>query len=190
VSRQDITNTMSTLLAAATIVIQVMLAILVLIALVALVWQPARRLLREIRATLMGSELWIAFAIAVIATAGSLWYSEAAGFVPCRLCWIQRIAMYPLVPILLVAALRRDNRAGVLYSFVFPIAGAITAAYHLYIEANPEAESAACKIAAPCSVKWIEEFGYVTIPMLAITAFFAIGALQAFAWSRGRGPMS
>ena len=40
--------------------------------------------------------LWIAFLVAATATAGSLYFSEVADFVPCRLCWFQRIAMYPL----------------------------------------------------------------------------------------------
>jgi disulfide bond formation protein DsbB len=186
VSKQDVTDALATILAAGAIVLQVILAVLALIAVAAIFSSGARRVLREIRETLMGTELWIAFAIALIATAGSLWFSEGGGYVPCRLCWIQRIAMYPLVPVLLVAALRRDHRAGVQYAFVMPIAGILTAGYHLYIEANPEAESASCKIGAPCSVKWIEEFGYITIPMLAMTAFVAIAALLAFSWSRGR----
>jgi disulfide bond formation protein DsbB len=104
--------------------------------------------------------------------------------VPCRLCWMQRIAMYPLAVILLVAAARRDRRGGVLYAAAFPVAGTLVSAYHLYIEANPDKESPACRVSAPCSTKWIEEFGYVTIPMLAITAFLTIGALLAMAWSR------
>ena len=53
--------------------------------------------------------LWIAFLVAATATAGSLYFSEVADFVPCQLCWFQRIAMYPLAVILLVAAIRRDR---------------------------------------------------------------------------------
>jgi disulfide bond formation protein DsbB len=184
VSKADITDGMSTGLAAIAIVLQVLLVLLALLALAALFSTGARRLLVEVRDTLLGGELWIAWGIAAIATLGSLWYSEAAEFVPCRLCWFQRIAMYPLAVMLLVAAIRRDTRAGVYYAFVFPIAGALVSAYHLYIEANPDAESEGCKVGVPCSTKWIDEFGYVTIPMLAITAFLTIAALLAMAWSR------
>jgi disulfide bond formation protein DsbB len=183
-STRDLTDALSTGLAAIAIVLQVVLALLLLLALAALVFAPARRLLAEIRATLLGSELWVAWVVALVATLGSLWYSEIADFVPCRLCWMQRIAMYPMTAILLVAAIRRDLRGGVLYAAIFPVAGSIIAAYHLYIEANPEKESAACKVSAPCSTKWIDEFGYVTMPMLAITAFLTIAALLLFAWSR------
>jgi disulfide bond formation protein DsbB len=91
--------------------------------------------------------------------------------------------MYPLVVVLLVGALRRD-RAAVLYALPFPIVGAGIAIYHIYIEYNPEAESAGCKIGAPCSTKWIEEFGYVTLPVLAFSAFAAIIVLLAMTWSR------
>ena len=183
-STADLTDALTTALAVLAIGLQVLLVLLALLALAALVFRPARRLLVEIRATLLGGELWMAWAVALVATLGSLWYSEVADFVPCRLCWMQRIAMYPLAVILLVSALRRDVRAAVQYAAVFPFAGAIVAAYHLYIEANPDKESAGCRISAPCSAKWIDEFGYVTMPMLAITAFATIAALLAFAWSR------
>lgn len=183
-STRDVTDALTTGLSAVAIVLQVVLGLLLLLALIALVFAPARRLLAEIRATLLGSELWIAWFVALVATLGSLWYSEIADFVPCRLCWMQRIAMYPMAAILLVAAIRRDARGGVLYAAIFPLAGTIVATYHLYIEANPEQESASCKISAPCSTKWIDEFGYVTLPMLAITAFLSIAALLLFAWSR------
>lgn len=183
-SVREVTDVISTGLAAIAIVMQVVLALALVLALAALVFVPARRLLAEVRATLFGGEIWMAWIVALVATLGSLWYSEIADFVPCRLCWMQRIAMYPLAVILLMAAIRRDLRGGVLYAAAFPVVGTMIAAYHLYIEANPEKESAACKISAPCSAKWIDEFGYVTIPMLAITAFLTIAALLAMAWSR------
>src|SRR5688572_25368727 len=175
------TETVSTTLAAGAVVLQVVLVLLALVAAAALFSDGARRLLGEVRATLLGGELWIAWGIAAIATLGSLYFSEIADFIPCRLCWFQRIGMYPLAVILFVAALRRDRANGVFYALAFPVVGAAVSAYHLYIEANPGAESAGCKIGAPCSVKWIEEFGYVTIPMLAITAFAAVFALLLLA---------
>jgi disulfide bond formation protein DsbB len=168
-----VTEVVTTVLAAGAVVVQIVLAALIVLALAAIFSGGARRLLGEVRATLLGSELWVAWGIAAVATLGSLYFSEIAHFVPCRLCWFQRIAMYPLAVILLVAAVRRD-RAGALYALAFPPIGALVAGYHLYIEANPGAESASCKIGVPCSVKWIEKFGYVTLPMLAMTAFVAI----------------
>lgn len=184
-SEQDVTDAVTSALAALAIFGQVLLALLALLALAALVLAPARRLLREARDTLLGGELWAASAIALIATLGSLYFSEIADFVPCRLCWFQRIAMYPLAVLLVVAAWRRDVRGAFLYGIAFPVVGAGIAIYHLYIENNPDAESQGCKIGgAPCSTKWIEEFGYVTIPTLALTAFALIAVLLGMAWSR------
>ena len=180
------TDTLSLVLAAGAVVLQAVLALLLLLAVVSLFSTRARAALAEIRDTLLGFELWGAWSLAAIATAGSLYYSEVADFVPCRLCWFQRIAMYPLVAVLLVAAIRRDVRGGVFYALPFPIVGAAVSAYHIYIEQNPEAEGVGCKVGVPCSFKWVEELGYVTLPVLAITAFAAILALLLFALSRSR----
>jgi disulfide bond formation protein DsbB len=183
-SRKDSTDAVSTAFAAATVVIQVLLAILLVVA-VAAIWSPrARRLLVEARASLLGGELWVAWGFALLATAGSLFFSEVSQFIPCRLCWFQRIGMYPLAAILLIAALRRDIRGGALYGLPLAAFGAIVAIYHIYIEYHPEAETAGCKIGAPCTTKWIDKLGYVTIPVLALTAFLAIIALLSMALSR------
>ena len=178
------TDTLSLVFAAGALVIQAVLALLLLVAVVAIFSTRARAGLVEVRDTLLGLELWGAWSLATIATAGSIYYSEIADFVPCRLCWFQRIAMYPLVVILLIAAIRRDVRGGVLYALPFPIVGAAISAYHIYIEYHPEAESQSCKAGVPCSFKWIEELGYVTLPVLAISAFGGILALLLFALSR------
>lgn len=124
-----------------------------------------------------------------MATLGSLFLSEYSDFIPCRLCWFQRIAMYPLAVVLFGAALRPDVRGAFFYGLPLAVIGGIVAIRHLYIEANPGAEPASCKVGAPCSVKWIDVFGHVTIPMLALTAFAAIVALLAVAWS-AREPRS
>jgi disulfide bond formation protein DsbB len=184
VDKKDVTDAVATTLAVGAMILQVLVVALALVALVALVWRPARRVLVEARESLFGGELWIAWAIALIATLGSLFFSEYSDFVPCRLCWFQRIAMYPLAIVLLVGALRRDVRAAVQYALVFPVAGALVSIYHIYIENNPGAESASCKMGVPCSVKWIDEFGYITMPTLALTAFLSILALLLLAWSR------
>ena len=52
--------------------------------------------------------LALAAAAALVGTLGSLYLSEVANFPPCRLCWFQRVAMYPLVVVLGVAGVRRD----------------------------------------------------------------------------------
>ncbi len=171
-------------LAALAVVAQAALLVLVILALASFVSPTARGWLGELRATVAGTELWAAWAVALVATLGSLFFSEVSDFVPCRLCWFQRIAMYPLAVILLVAALRRDFGSGPLYALAFPIVGAAISIWHIYIEINPDAEPSSCRIAAPCSTKWIDELGYVTIPVLALTAFAAILALLLMARAR------
>jgi disulfide bond formation protein DsbB len=184
VEKADVTDAVAIVLAALAVAAQAALAALLLLALASLASQRARGWLRELRATVAGAELWVAWAVAAVATAGSLFFSEYADFVPCRLCWFQRIAMYPLAVLLLIAAIRGDRRAGPLYALPFPVAGALVSIYHVYIEYNPEAESASCKVSAPCSLRWIEELGYVTIPVLALTAFAAIFVLLLAARTR------
>jgi disulfide bond formation protein DsbB len=119
-----------------------------------------------------GYELWLAFLVAAIATGGSLFFSEIAHFVPCELCWYQRICMYPLSIATLLAALANDRRAA-RYLLPLPLVGAGVSVYHLLVENGVVGESRACLISAPggCGVKWINEFGYMTIPTLALTGF-------------------
>ena len=187
-SKQDATDAVAAALSGLAIALQVLVVVAALIGLVALFSPGARRLLAGARDALLGGELWAAWVVALVSVLGSLFFSEISDFIPCRLCWYQRIAMYPLVIILLVGALRRDVRAAVQYAFAFPVIGAGIAIYHIYIEHHPEAETAGCKIGAPCSTKWFEKFGYVTIPVLALSAFAAIIVLLAMAWSRRDRP--
>jgi len=175
-----LTETLSTTLAILAIALQVVLVVFLGLVVLAPVWRVARRGRDAVRRFLDGAELALAWVVALVATLGSLYFSEVAGFIPCRLCWFQRIAMYPLALILLLAVVAKDRR-GAYYAVGLPVIGAVVSLWHLYIEANPDAESAGCRIGAPCSTKWIDEFGYVTIPMLALTAFAVIAALLVLA---------
>ena len=128
--------------------------------------------------------LWIAFLVAGTAMAGSLYFSEVADFIPCRLCWFQRICMYPLALLTLLAALANDYRIA-RYLLPLPVIGAGFSVYHLLVENGVVHETQGCRISAPggCAIKWIDEFGYVTIPTLALTGFalvFAFLLLAAF----------
>lgn len=117
----------------------------------------------------------LATAIAAVATGGSLLLSEVAGYVPCTLCWYQRIAMYPLVIILGVATWRRDRHV---WRTALPLTtlGAIISVWHIVIERRP-ALGGVCDPAAPCAVRWVEEFGVLTLPTMALIAFVAIAVL-------------
>lgn len=125
--------------------------------------------------------LTLAWIVAVVATIGSLWLSEGAGFVPCRLCWYQRAAMYPLAVILGIAAARRD-RAVRVYALPVIAIGATISVWHMLIERFPSLETGtSCDPANPCSFIVVERFGYLTIPTMALTAFALITVLLLLA---------
>ena len=128
----------------------------------------------------------LALVVAAVTTAGSLLYSEVKDFVPCELCWYQRICMYPLVAILAVGVLRRDRNVG-WYAAPFVIVGAPLALYHWLVERVPSlAESSSCSVFVPCSVPYFEELGYVTLAFMDMSAFLLIGALLVTARARDR----
>jgi Disulfide bond formation protein DsbB len=117
--------------------------------------------------------LWIAFLIAATATAGSLYFSEVANYAPCQLCWYQRIAMYSLAPILLVAAIRRD-RSVRWYAGPLAAGGAVISTYHYLIEWRPSLQGGACGFGPSCADIWFREFGFVTLAFMALCGFLAI----------------
>ena len=174
------TAVVATMLALLAVVVQVVLVAFLLVVVLSLVWAPARRGRDAVRGAVDGAELALAWVVALAATAGSLYFSEVAHFVPCQLCWFQRIAMYPLALILLLASVWRDRR-GAAYAVGLPLLGGAISAYQLWIEHHPESEIPGCGIGVSCSVRWIEELGYVTIPVLALTAFAAVAGLLVLA---------
>jgi disulfide bond formation protein DsbB len=144
-----------------------------LLALAGLLWLAGvRGPLTWIRSAIWGYELWLAFAVSAIASGGSLFFSEVAHYVPCELCWFQRIFMYPLSIVTLLAALWNDHRVA-RYLLPLPVIGAGFAIYHVLVEEGVVTQSQSCLVSAPggCATKWIDEFGYMTIPTLALTGF-------------------
>jgi len=174
------THDVIVVLAALGVVGQVIAGLMLLVGLLWLV--GVRPPLAAIRSAIWGYELWFVFLVAAIATGGSLFFSEVANFVPCELCWFQRIAMYPIALISLLMALANDHRAA-RYLLPLPLIGAGVSIYHLLVENGVVEQSQACLVSAPggCATKWINEFGYVTIPTLALTGFALTFAFLLFA---------
>ena len=127
----------------------------------------------------------LAAVVALVATAGSLYLSEVAHFTPCRLCWYQRIGMYPMVVICGLAALRRDLRAWP-YPLALSLLTLVISTYHVLLERYPTLETSVCEVANPCTIVWVKHFGFVTIPFMAASGFLAITAsmVLARAWIR------
>ena len=128
---------------------------------------------REVEESLRGRELTIGFIVATAATLGSLYLSEIAHLEPCKYCWFQRIAMYPLALVLGMAAWRKDREIRI-YAMALASIGAAIAGYHYLIQQFPSLSAGECSITVPCTAAYIWEFGFVSIPWMALSAFALI----------------
>ncbi len=158
-----------------------LLTIVAMVGILGLVWlrvslrwsDAARPILNDVHR----SSLWLGFVVAATCTLGSLYFSEIADYAPCKLCWFQRIAMYPLAVLLLVAAIRKEH---LIRWYVLPIAliGLAIASYHYLIEWRPDLDSGTCDLFGPsCTDTWFKEFGFITLSFMAAIGFLAILAL-------------
>ncbi len=123
------------------------------------------------------TNLYLAWLVALAATLGSLYFSEVRHFVPCTLCWYQRILMYPLAIVLGIASYRQD---GAVRGYVLPLSvlGMGFATYHVLEQNIPGFGSPAlCRAGIPCSLHYIHWLGFITIPVLSLTAFTLITVL-------------
>ncbi len=118
--------------------------------------------------------LYVAWMISVLSVLTSLYFSEILHFAPCVLCWYQRVFMYPLPFILTIGIIKKDKALPVYVSVLCSV-GWIIALYHvlLYYHIIPE-QLAPCTIGVSCTTKFIEYFGFITIPFLSFVAFSSI----------------
>jgi len=128
--------------------------------------------------------IYFAWVVSLIATGGSLYFSEILGFIPCTLCWFQRIFMYPQALLLGMAAYRNDR--GII-PYIFPltiIGGSISLFHYLEQKVPGFASIAPCTVGVPCAQAYIDWFGFITIPFLALVAFILI---TVFLWLARKG---
>ncbi|HEX9762679.1 MAG TPA: disulfide oxidoreductase [Acidimicrobiia bacterium] len=123
--------------------------------------------------------LWLAWLVALVATSGSLVYSEVIHYVPCRLCWFQRIAMYPMSVVLLVGAVRKDLAAR-FYALPLALIGLLISIWHYTIQVFPSLEGGSCDPLNPCSARYVEVLGFISIPFMAGAGFTLIAVLLLF----------
>lgn len=128
---------------------------------------------------------YVAWLQAVIATTGSLYFSEVMRLPPCTLCWYQRLMMYPLVFVLAVSLLTQDRRVRA-YALPLGVTGLVIASYHnlLYYGVIPEGLTQ-CAAGVSCTARQIEWLGFITIPVLSLTAFSVITLSLLFSKVRG-----
>jgi disulfide bond formation protein DsbB len=154
-------------------------------------WVGGRRSARlavardAVRGAVGDAALGLAWTVALVSTLGSLYYSEVAGFTPCELCWYQRIAMYPLVVLLGIAAWRGD-RAIARATIPLTTIGAAIATWHSLLQRFPALSgTTSCDPTAPCTAIYVWQLGYITIPIMALSGFLAITALVLVGTGRG-----
>lgn len=112
--------------------------------------------------------------IALVATLGSLYYSEVKGFTPCLYCWYQRILMYPIVLIAGIALFQKNSRIA-LTTAAFSLIGVLLSAYHYTTQKiSFFQEHAGTCGDVPCTAQYVNYLGFITIPFMAFTAFALI----------------
>jgi disulfide bond formation protein DsbB len=134
----------------------------------------------------MNKPLLLSWIAAIIATLGSLYFSEIMHFIPCTLCWYQRIFMYPLVIILGIAFYRNDQA---IHRYVLPLSmiGMLISGYHTLLQKIPYLQQfEMCTTGVPCSKDYINWLGFITIPLLAFIAFTIITVSLLFVARRPR----
>lgn len=159
--------------------IPIVITFLAILALIALIGAALLMTSRATRAQVGPQAVNLAWLVATVATLGSLFLSEVAGFIPCALCWVQRGFMYPLALLLAIPRVRASSLRWVPW---WALAGGAVSVYH-YLEQHLPSLAATdfCDPAVPCSIIWVNEFGFVTIPFMALSGFLAIAALI---WTR------
>lgn len=126
------------------------------------------------------SLFYLAWIVSIVATLGSLYFSEVRGFIPCEMCWYQRILMYPLTLILGIAIFRSEYQ---MKWYVLPISiiGIVTASIHYMEQKIPGfGWVKPCAQGVPCNIEYINYMGFITIPFLSLTAFIIITVLLLF----------
>ncbi len=158
-------------LAALTVVGQV-LSVGLLISLLVYYFSPKKKTIFHTITKFFGqNSLSFSLIVASIATVGSLFLSEIAHFNPCKLCWYQRIFMYPIVIVAGVGLFTNEK----VEKYVLPLSiiGFLIATYHYLMQLFPNLLECS-EETAKCSTIQFASFGYITIPLMAATAFLMI----------------
>ncbi|QKF81601.1 disulfide bond formation protein B [Halarcobacter ebronensis] len=135
---------------------------------------------------IISTVVFYCFLVASVASLGSLFFSEFMEFIPCTMCWYQRIFMYPLVFIFLTNLLESDEN---IFKYAIPLAlvGFGFAFYHnLLMWGIISEDIVPCKHGVPCSTEYIEYLGFINIPFLSLTAFSLILVLLLVGQNRAK----
>lgn len=182
-------NTANTVFTVLTFMANVAFVVLVLVGIAALTSASGRRLAGRVVAVIGARARGAALVVAAVTTAGSLYYSEVKGLIPCELCWYQRIVMYPLVVLLAVGLLRRD-KAVTWYAAPFVAIGVPLALYHWLVErVTWFSNSTSCSAFVSCNIPYFQKLGYITLAFMDLSSFLLIGALLTVGRAHDRATM-
>ncbi len=123
--------------------------------------------------------LHIGFLIALGSTIMSLYYSEVLGFIPCFLCWLQRIFIYPLVVLFGIAIWKKDSRIAD-YVIGLSIVGFCIALYQHFLQMMGHGSLPCPSSGGDCAQRILFEFGYITFPLIAVSSFALLIVLMLF----------
>ena len=158
-------NILNKVLSVGTIVLQVLVVLLIL----NLIFSKSSR--NKLSIFFKDNIFAFGFLVGLGAIVISLFYSEVIGYAPCELCWVQRIFLYPQA-ILFGLGLYKKDKSILDYSLIFAVLGSLTSIYHIYVE-NGGTTSIACATPGSgqvsCAIRYVYEFGYITIPVMCLT---------------------
>lgn len=117
---------------------------------------------------------------------GSLLYSNLIGFDPCSLCWWERIFIYPTLIIVLIAMIRKEVPKLMPYVFGLSLPGIIFSGYHTYLQLGGKAFTVCSSTGVDCAKIYFIEFGYITLPTMALTAYVIIATVSLLSIIRNR----
>jgi disulfide bond formation protein DsbB len=126
-------------------------------------------------ALIRGNALFSIIMLSLASLVGSLFMQYGLGLVPCLFCWWQRIFMYPIVLVAGLGAFKRDSLRTIAdYALVLAIPGALVALYQHLLQMLPQGALIPCDASGECAVRTVFEFGYITLPWMALSAFALI----------------
>ena len=155
-----------------TLISSIFLLMLILLFILKFVLGKKTKLYDFIVHFLQNHYLFLGFLISIVATLGSLFYSDIMSFEPCKLCWYQRIFMYPQ-PLLFLIAMKIKNKSIIFNSIVLSFIGMLIASYHYLLQINA-INAVSCDVvgySVSCSEYFSLAYGFITIPMMALIAF-------------------
>lgn len=129
--------------------------------------------------------MYIAALLTILGSVMTLIYSDVFGFVPCGLCWLQRVFLYPQAFITTTALIIKDKTAA-LYGIVLSVPGLLVSLYQHYLQMGG-AEIVGCPVSdGDCAKRIVFEFGFMTFPLMSAALFLFLILLYTYLLRTGK----